>query len=143
MVAVYFWAKALHLIAMIAWMAAMLYLPRLLVYHADKPVGGEPSESFKIMERRLLRAIMTPAMIATWGLGLWLAAITDAWSAGWFHGKLALVVVLSGLHGFLAGQVRRFGRDERPHPPGFYRLLNEVPTLLLIGIVILVVVKPF
>lgn len=140
---VYVWAKALHLISMVAWMAGMLYLPRLFVYHAGAAPGAEPSESFKVMERRLLRAIMTPAMVATWGFGLWLAVITQAWSAPWFHAKLALVLALSGIHGMLAGQVRRFGRDERPHAAGFYRLLNEVPTLLLVGIVILVVVKPF
>lgn len=139
----YLWVKAFHIIAVVAWMAGMLYLPRLFVYHANKEVGSEPSETLKVMERRLLRLIMTPAIIATWGLGLWLAVLIQAASAPWFHAKLALVLAMSGVHGMLAGQVRRFARDERPHKPKFYRLLNEVPTALMVAIVILVVVKPF
>lgn len=139
----YEWAKALHVIAVISWMAGMLYLPRLFVYHCDAPVGSPQSETFKIMERRLLKAIINPAMIATWVLGLYLAIAGHWFSAGWFHGKLALVIALSGAHGFLAGCVRRFGNDENQRSQKFYRIFNEVPTVLMIGIVILVIVKPF
>ena len=139
----YDWLKAFHVIAVIAWMAGMLYLPRLFVYHCDAPQGSIQSDTFKIMERRLLRAIMTPAMIVTWILGLVLAWQGGWWTAGWLHGKLLLVVALSGAHGFLAASVRRFGEDRNERPARFYRIVNEVPTLLMIGIVILVIVKPF
>ena len=139
----YLWLKSLHLIALIAWMAGLLYLPRLFVYHAEVPVGSARSETFKVMERRLLKAIMTPAMIATWIFGLWLAWEGGWLGAGWLHAKLVLVLALSGLHGFLAGAVRRFAADENRRTPRFYRILNEVPTLGLIGIVLLVVLKPF
>ena len=135
--------KTLHLIALVAWMAGMLYLPRLFVYHAAAAPGSATSETFKVMERRLLRAIMTPAMIATWIFGLWLAWELDAFRQGWLHAKLALVLVMSGLHGYLAGAVRRFADDRNTRSGRFYRVLNEVPTLALIGIVILVVFKPF
>ncbi|PWR22481.1 protoporphyrinogen oxidase HemJ [Zavarzinia aquatilis] len=136
--------KALHIMSFTAWMAGMFYLPRLFVYHSDKAIGSEASETFKVMERRLLKAIINPAMIATWIFGLSLMVATQAWSAGgWFHAKMLLVLVMSGVHGMLVGQVRRFGRDERPHGARFYRVLNEVPTLLFIGIVVLVVLKPF
>ncbi len=139
----YLWLKALHVIAVIAWMAGMFYLPRLLVYHAGTAAGTPQSETFKVMERRLLKIIINPAMIATWLLGLWLAYEGDFFRAGWLHGKLALVLAMSGVHGYFSGQVRRFARDERPHDARHYRIVNEVPTLLMIGIVILVVVKPF
>ncbi|MDD3446040.1 MAG: protoporphyrinogen oxidase HemJ [Zavarzinia sp.] len=136
--------KTLHIIAFTTWMAGMFYLPRLFVYHADKPVGSDASETFKVMERRLLKAIINPSMIATWILGLGLMVATDALHAGgWFHAKLTLVVLLSAVHGMLAGQVRRFGRDERPHSSRYYRVLNEVPTVIFIIIVPLVVLKPF
>lgn len=136
--------KALHIIAVTTWMAGMFYLPRLFVYHAGKAVGSETSETFKVMERRLLKAIINPSMIATWILGLALAAATQAWAAGgWFHGKFLLVILMSGVHGMLVGQVKRFARDERPHTARFYRILNEVPTVLFIAIVLLVVLKPF
>jgi putative membrane protein len=139
----YLWLKAFHIVAVIAWMAAMLYLPRLFVYHAAVAVGSPQSETFKVMERRLLKAIMNPAMIATWVLGLALAFLGGWWDSGWLHGKLALVLALSGVHGMLVGQVRRFAEDRNARTQRYFRVLNEVPTLLMIGIVILVVVKPF
>ena len=139
----YLWLKAFHVIAVVAWMAGMLYLPRLFVYHCDAPVGSPQSETFKVMERRLLRAIMAPAMIATWVLGLVIAWQGGWFAAGWLHAKLGLVLVMSGIHGMLAGTVRRFAEDRNTRTARFYRILNEVPTVLLIAIVILVVVKPF
>ena len=139
----YEWLKAFHVIAIIAWMAGMLYLPRLFVYHCEAEPGGKQSETFKLMERRLLTAIMTPAMVASWALGLWLAWAGGLYAAGWLQAKVILVVLLSGLHGFLARCVRVFGADRNRHSQRFYRIINEVPTILLIGIVILAVVKPF
>lgn len=139
----YLWLKSLHLIALISWMAAMLYLPRLFVYHADTPVGSPQSETFKVMERRLAKAIMTPAMLATWFFGLLLVWQGGWWGAGWLHAKFALVVVMSGVHGFLSASVRRFAADENQRPARFYRYLNEAPTLLMVAIIVLVVVKPF
>lgn len=139
----YDWLKALHIVVMVAWMAAMLYLPRLFVYHAGVPVGSSESALLKVMERRLLRAIMNPAMIATWVLGLTLA-VQGAWfRSGWLHAKLALVIALSGFHGYLSGARRRFENDANTRNVRFYRILNEVPTLLLILVVLLVVLKPF
>ncbi len=135
--------KSLHLIALVAWMAGMLYLPRLFVYHAEAEPGSATSATFKVMERRLLKAIINPAMVATWVFGLALAWELDAFRQGWLHAKLGLVLVLSGLHGYMAGAVKRFAADRNTRPARFYRILNEVPTLLLIGIVILVVFKPF
>ena len=139
----YLWLKAAHVIAVIAWMAGMLYLPRLFVYHCDAEARSKQSETFKVMERRLLRAIINPAMIATWVLGIWLAIEGGFLRAGWLHGKLLLVVVLSGVHGLLARWTREFAEDRNTHSQKFYRIVNEVPTLLMIGIVILVIVKPF
>ncbi|MFA5122842.1 protoporphyrinogen oxidase HemJ [Zavarzinia sp.] len=136
--------KVLHIIAFTTWMAGMFYLPRLFVYHTDKAAGSDASETFKVMERRLLKAIINPSMIATWIFGLSLAAATHAWNTGaWFHAKMFLVLLMSGIHGVLVGEVRRFGRDERPHSARYYRILNEVPTVLFIIIVPLVVLKPF
>ena len=137
------WVKAAHVISVIAWIAGMMYLPRLFVYHAAAPAGSPQSETFKVMERRLLKAIMTPAMVATWILGLWLAWEGGWFAAGWLHAKIALVVLLSGLHGFFAASVRRFAEDRNTRSATFWRAMNEVPTLALIAIVILVVVKPF
>jgi putative membrane protein len=136
---------AFHVIAIIAWMAGLLYLPRLFVYHAGSPKGSEQSETFKIMERRLLRFITTPAMGASWVFGLILAfSGLINWSAdGWFHLKLALVILLSAFHGFLAKWTKDFAQDRNTHPARFYRMVNEIPTVLMIAIVILVVVKPF
>ncbi|MQT12880.1 protoporphyrinogen oxidase HemJ [Segnochrobactrum spirostomi] len=139
----YGWLKILHILSLIAWMAAMFYLPRLMVYHADAAPGSDKAETFKVMERRLLKAIATPAMIATWVFGLLLAWQGGWFVSGWLHAKLLLVLILSGVHGYLAGAVRRFAADANTKSARFYRILNEVPTVLLIGIVILVVLKPF
>ncbi len=134
--------KALHLIAVICWMAGLLYLPRLFVYHCNAKPGGELDETLKTMERRLYRFIMTPAMLVTWGFGLWLISLIGL-NHGWLHAKLALVLVLSAFHGYLGGRVRVFaqGRNDKSHK--FYRLINEIPTVLMIGIVLLAVLKPF
>ena len=131
----YLWVKALHVIAVISWMAGMLYLPRLFVYHCAAPIGSEQSATFKTMESRLLRAILNPAMILVWLSGLWIAIDGNWLRAPWLHGKLVLVLVLSGAHGFLARCVRDFANDANRRPPKFYRFLNEVPTVLMIGIV--------
>ncbi|MFG1431761.1 protoporphyrinogen oxidase HemJ [Xanthobacter sp. V2C-8] len=139
----YLWIKALHVMAVIAWMAALLYMPRLFVYHAMAPKGSAQSETFKVMEGRLLKAISNPAMIVTWLAGLFLAYEGGWYTQGWFHAKLALVLALSAVHGFQARWVRDFAADANVRTARFYRVANEVPTLLMIGIVILVVVKPF
>ena len=139
----YDWIKAFHIIAFIAWMAGMLYLPRLFVYHCKAPPGSKQSETFKLMESRLLKAIINPAMTVTWLLGLWLAWKGGWFGAGWLHAKLVLVLMLSALHGFLVRWVRDFASERNRHSARFYRIINEVPTVLLIGIVILAVVKPF
>jgi protoporphyrinogen IX oxidase len=148
----YEWIKALHIIAVIAWMAGMLYLPRLFVYHCEAEKGSVQSETFKVMERRLLRGIINPAMIATWIFGLWLAWL-GAWlgpdsrygwfGAYWLDAKLLLVLAMSAVHGLLARWRKDFAADRNRHSQKFYRIINEVPTLLLIGIVLLVVLKPF
>jgi putative membrane protein len=137
------WIKALHVIAVIAWMAGMLYLPRLFVYHCEAPAGSPQSEMLKVMEHRLLRIIVNPAMIATWVLGLTLAFVTGAYADLWFQLKFVLVLAMSGLHGMFAATVKRFARDANTRPQRFYRIINEVPMLLVIGIVILAIVKPF
>ena len=139
----YEWLKAFHVIAIIAWMAGMLYLPRLFVYHCSAAAGSELSETLKIMERGLLRIIMNPAMAASWILGLWLAFAAAWFSSGWLCVKLLLVLALSGLHGFYARWARDFACDRNHHTGKFYRIVNEVPTVFLIAIVVLAVVKPF
>jgi putative membrane protein len=139
----YPWVKALHVIAVIAWMAGMLYLPRLFVYHADAAAGSDKSETFKVMERRLLRGIINPAMTVTWAAGLWLAWRGYGFEGGWLHAKIGLVVAMSGLHGYLSGAVRKFAEDRNEKRARHWRIVNEIPTLLLIAIVVLVVVKPF
>jgi len=139
----YEWILVLHIVSVISWMAGLLYLPRLFVYHVDAAVGSEASETFKIMERRLLRAIMMPAMIASWIFGLWLASLTGAFAEGWFHAKLMLLVLLTASHMAMARWRKGFERDENKKSATFYRFANEAPTLLMIGIVIVVVVKPF
>ena len=139
----YEWIKALHVIAVIAWMAGMLYLPRLFVYHCNAEPGSKQSETFKIMERRLLKAIMTPAMIVTWLAGLYIAYAGNWFTAPWLHAKLLLVLLMSGVHGFLSRCVKNFAADQNMRSTKFYRIINEVPTVLMILIVILVVVKPF
>ncbi|MDX2290366.1 MAG: protoporphyrinogen oxidase HemJ [Hyphomicrobiaceae bacterium] len=139
----YDWVKAVHVIAIIAWMAGLLYLPRLFVYHADVPQGSAQAELFKLMEFRLLTIIMTPAMIVAWVLGLWLAWQGGWFSAHWFYAKLAAVIALSGVHGMLSAAVRRFADDRNEKSARYWRMMNEVPTLLMFAIVILVIVKPF
>jgi putative membrane protein len=139
----YLWVKAFHIIAVIMWMAGMLYLPRLFVYHCETVPGSAESERFKVMERKLLKVILNPAMIATWLLGLTLVWLTHADQQHWFQLKFILVLAMSGIHGFYAGAVRRFANDANTRPQRFYRMINEVPALLIIVIVILAVVKPF
>ena len=140
------WLKAVHILAVISWMVGMLYLPRLFVYHAEAGPGSPQAATFAIMERRLQKAIMLPALIVTWITGLWLA-LAGHWFTlphnGWLHGKLLLVFLLTGVHGFLASQRKKLAAGTSTHDAKFFRIINEVPTLLLIGIVILVVVKPF
>lgn len=143
----YDYAKAFHIIAMTAWMAGMLYLPRLFVYHAGVAANSPESAIFKIMERRLLKAIMTPAMVLTWGLGIWLVMITGYGGpdnpAHWLFAKLVLVLAMSGLHGFFAATVRGFAADANTRTPRFYKIINELVTLVFVAIVLLVAVKPF
>jgi protoporphyrinogen IX oxidase len=141
----YEWIKAAHVISVIAWMAGMLYLPRLFVYHSVAEIGSDKSETFKVMERRLLRGIINPAMIATYIFGAWM--ILGGWidfpNAGWLHAKLFFVLLLTACHGVLAKHTRLFAEDKNTRPQRFFRIINEVPTVLMILIVILVVVKPF
>ncbi len=141
----YLWLKALHVIAVISWMAGLLYLPRLFVYHTQTRPGSEASERFKVMERLLMKAIMLPAMIVSWGAGLAMIWLGDllAYGGGWLWLKLVLVVLLSGAHGFLSKTRKRFELDANERPERFFRIFNEVPTVLMIFIVILVIVKPF
>jgi len=139
----YLWVKALHVISVTAWMAGLFYLPRLFVYHCQAQVGSAQSETFKVMERRLLRAIMHPSMIASWIFGLWLYVSLGAWTDGWAHAKMAFVVLLTVSHFFMAGWRKDFEQDRNERPEVFYRVANEVPTVLMIGIVIFVIVKPF
>jgi len=140
----YPWFKALHIISVIAWMAAMLYLPRLFVYHVAAPRGGELSETLKVMERRLSRAIMGPAMLATLIFGILMFVANPAlFSQGWMHGKLALLLGMFVMHALFARWRRFFAEDRNRHGDKFYRMMNEIPTLLMIGIVLLAVAKPF
>ena len=139
------WIKALHIISVIAWMAGLLYLPRLFIYHCAAEPGGRQSETFKVMERRLLRAIMHPAMIASLVSGAFLLANlgADDRREGWLQAKLALIVLLLVMHGMMSKWRKDFEADGNQRPAGFYRVINEVPTVLMIGIVIFAVVKPF
>jgi putative membrane protein len=139
----YLWIKALHLIAVMSWMAALLYMPRLFIYHTDAAPGSEQSETFKMMEQRLLKVIMNPAMMITWVLGLYLAWSVYGFQGGWLHVKLLLVVLLTGVHMMFSRAVRAFARDENTRSARYWRLMNEAPTLLMILIVIMAVVKPF
>ncbi|MFP3943092.1 MAG: protoporphyrinogen oxidase HemJ [Alphaproteobacteria bacterium] len=143
LIASYPWIKSLHLIFIIAWMAALLYLPRLFVYHTKAEPGSELSETLKVMEGNLLKIIMTPAMIASWVFGIALIFPIGALSEGWFHAKLLLVIVLSGLHGYLAACRKAFAEDRNRRSERFFRILNEGPTVIMIAVVVLVVVKPF
>ncbi len=137
------WVKALHIISVIAWMAGMLYLPRLFVYHAQTARGSEASETFKVMERRLLKAIVNPSMVLVFLTGFILVYLTGDWRDGWWQAKFVLVLGLAGLHGYFARCVRSFAEDANKRPARFYRVLNEAPTILMILIVVLAVVKPF
>ena len=137
------WFLAFHIIAVIAWMSGMLYLPRLFVYHTETAPGSEASERFKVMERRLLKGIINPSMIAVWILGPLLAWLTGAYLDTWLQIKFVLVLIMSGLHGFNVGCVKAFAADRNTRSAKFYRILNEAPAVLMVAIVILVVVKPF
>ena len=137
------WLKALHIMAVIAWMAGLFYLPRLYVYHADAKTGSELSETVKVMEQRLLRIIMNPAMLLVWLTGLALASMQGVMSEGWFLAKMLLVVVMTGFHMALAKWRKEFAADANTRPGKFYRMANEFPTLVMAAIVLLVVVKPF
>lgn len=141
----YLWIKAFHVIAVISWMSALLYLPRLFVYHASAKVGSELSETLKVMERRLLKYICNPAMIAVWVLGLLMLYANPEIlkGQGWMHAKLTLVLLLSGVHGVLAKNTRLFAQDANTKSAKYFRILNEIPTVLMIAIVIFVIVKPF
>lgn len=141
----YAWTKALHLISVIAWMAGLLYLPRLFVYHTQQSVGSPASETFKTMERRLLRAIMNPAMVASFvfgGILIWYLG-EAAWTMGWLHAKFACLFALVFIHGLMARWRKAFAEDRNQHSETFFRVINEVPTVLMIAIVIFAVVKPF
>ena len=139
----YLWLKALHVVSVIAWMAGLLYLPRLFVYHCGAEAGSELDRTLQVMERRLLRAIMNPAMIAAWAFGI--AALFGGgwWGDAWMHAKLGLVVVLTIYHHLLARWRKAFAESRNRHPALFYRIANEAPTLLMIAIVFLVILKPF
>ena len=141
----YLWVKAFHLMAVMAWMAGLFYLPRLFVYHTQSAVGSDQDALFKVMERRLLRAIMNPAMIVAWLLGITLVLTPGvvSWTAGWWHVKFAAVLGMTWFHMHLAGGRKAFERGERPHTERYWRAMNEVPTLLMIAIVLMVIVKPF
>jgi putative membrane protein len=139
----YLWLKAFHVVAVIAWMAGMLYLPRLFVYHCETAPGSPESERFKLMERKLLRVIVNPSMIAVWLLGIALAIASHAYTERWLQLKFVLVLAMSTLHGMFSRWVRDFAQDANRRPQRFYRIVNEVPTLLMVAIVILAVVKPF
>lgn len=139
----YLWVKAIHVIAVISWMAGLLYMPRLFVYHTEAEIGSIQSETFKVMEQRLYRIIMTPAMLVAWALGLYMAWSAFGFHGGWLHAKLASVLALSAVHDFYGRSIRSFAADQRRHDGRFWRLMNEVPTVLMIVIVILVIVKPF
>ncbi len=140
----YLWIKALHIISVIAWMAGMLYLPRLFAYHADAEKGSDKSETFKVMERRLLRIIINPAMIAAFVFGIMMIiANPGLLQTPWFHAKLTLVILMTAVHGLLARWRKVFMRDQNTRPAKFYKIWNEVPTVLMILIVLLAVAKPF
>src|SRR6187431_3078056 len=138
----YEWIKAFHIIAVIAWMAGMLYLPRLFVYHAEAEVGSKQSETFKVMERRLLRGIINPSMMVVWVLGLWMAWDAPWYDELWLQLKVVCVLILSALHGFLTRWMKDFAADRNTHSAKFYRIINEVPAVLIVFIVLLVVLKP-
>jgi putative membrane protein len=137
------WIKALHVVAVISWMAGLLYMPRLFIYHTDAQPGSQTSETFKVMEQRLLKVIMRPAMMITWALGLYLAWNVYGFQGGWLHAKILAVILLTGVHLHYAEAVARFAKDGQRRTARYWRMMNEVPTVLMIIIVILVIVKPF
>ena len=139
----YLWIKVLHILAVISWMAGMLYLPRLFVYHAEAPEGSPQARTFVVMERRLMRAIMLPALLVTWATGLTLAVQAGFLHAGWFHAKFALVIVLSALHGYFAKLRKDLAAETNQHDSRFFRIINEAPAVLMAVIVSLAVLKPF
>ena len=141
--AAYDWLKAFHVIAVMSWMAGMLYLPRLFIYHCDAAKGSTQSETFKVMEQRLLKVIINPAMVISWVLGLSLMWQSGFWKSPWMHAKLLAVIALSATHGYFSAAVRAFSEDRNTKPASHWRLMNEAPTLLMIVIVVLVIVKPF
>ncbi|CAI8768263.1 MULTISPECIES: protoporphyrinogen oxidase HemJ [Pseudomonas] len=139
----FLWIKALHIVSVVCWFAGLFYLPRLFVYHAQSQ-DSTSQERFVIMERKLYRGIMLPAMIASLVFGIWLLSLTPGFlSQGWMHAKLTLVVLLVGYHHMCGAQLKRFARGENKRSHVFYRWFNEVPVLVLLAVVILVVVKPF
>jgi putative membrane protein len=137
------WLKALHFMAVAAWMAGLWYLPRLFVYHSQVGVGSEASQKYQIMERRLLRGITTPAMVATLLFGVLLATVQEQWNAGWLHLKIVLILLLAACHGVMARLVRAFAADQRPANESAFRWFNEAPTVLFVGIVLLAVFRPW
>ena len=137
------WVKSFHIISVIAWMAALLYLPRLFIYHCGVPAGSEQSDTFKVMERRLLRAIATPSMIGTWIFGLWIASLYDVWAESWFLVKFACILAMTGVQFSYVGDVKAFAKDKNQKSERYFRIMNEVPAVLMIIIVVMVVVKPF
>ncbi len=139
----FLWLKVLHVLAIISWMAVLLYLPRLFVYHVDAPAGSTQSETFKIMERRLFRAIMTPAMVTAWATGVVLIWMGGYVADGWLQAKIALVSGLTASHFHMGALKNAFAEDRNQNSGRYFRILNEVPTLLMIGVVIFVIVKPF
>lgn len=141
--ALYDWMRAVHVMAIISWMAGMFYLPRLFVYHSDSAVGSQQSETFKVMEARLYRVIMTPAMVISWVLGLWLAYDGFGFAAFWLWLKIAAVFAMSAVHGYFGKSLRRFASDHRDRDAAHWRKVNEIPTVLMVFIVIMVIVKPF
>ncbi|SFJ99026.1 protoporphyrinogen oxidase HemJ [Methylocapsa palsarum] len=143
MTSFYLWIKALHIVAVIAWMAGLLYLPRLFVYHAEAPEGSEQAQTFVVMERRLMRFIMLPALVVVWASGLTLAIEAGFLQAGWLHWKLLLVLGMTGLHGYFSVLRKQLAAETNRHSSRFFRMINEAPTLLMLGIVVLVVIKPF
>ncbi|MEM1401348.1 MAG: protoporphyrinogen oxidase HemJ [Pseudomonadota bacterium] len=141
----YLWIKVVHILAVISWMAGLLYLPRLFVYHTASGSDGPTAETFKIMEARLLRGIMNPAMIISWAAGIGMIAVNPGLlsSGGWLHAKLLLVVLMTGAHMYFARCRRLIAAGANPHSERFYRITNEVPAVLMVGIVIMVIIKPF
>lgn len=136
------WVKSLHVISVIAWMAGLLYLPRLFIYHTEAQAGSVQSETFKVMERRLMKAIMTPSMIATWVFGIWIASLYSVWAEPWFWVKLACIIIMSGIHMSYAKDLKAFANDANAKSQRYFRIMNEVPAVLMVIAVIMVIVKP-